>query len=116
MHSNRRDFLAHTLAVPALAALGAHRLAAAAPAVASLMGAAAANLLDRDPADALTGPVVRGDAATIARHLGALEANAETLAIYRAVSKAAIPLAKQAGTEARLLAEIEKLLGDPRTL
>ena len=29
MHSNRRDFLAHTLAVPALAALGAHRLAAA---------------------------------------------------------------------------------------
>ncbi|MDQ3170853.1 MAG: dipeptidase [Acidobacteriota bacterium] len=29
MQSNRRDFLAHTLAVPALAALGAHRLAAA---------------------------------------------------------------------------------------
>ena len=86
------------------------------PAVVSLMGAAASNLLERDPAEALTGPVVRGDAATIARHLDALTANPETLAIYRSVSKAAVPLAKEAGTDARLLEEIEKLLGEPRTL
>ena len=88
----------------------------AVPAVVSLMGAAVSNLLDRDPAEALTGPVVRGDAETIARHLAALDADTGTLAIYRAVSKAAIPLAQQAGTDARLLSEIEKLLGDPRTL
>lgn len=88
----------------------------AAPAVVALMGAAASNLLERDPAAALTGPVVRGDAATIGRHLDALANNPPTLAIYRSVSKAAIPLAKEAGTDARLLAEIEKLLGDPRTL
>lgn len=86
------------------------------PAVVSLMGAASSNLLERDPSAALTGPIVRGDAATIARHLDALESDPETLGLYRAISKAAVPLAKQAGTQDRLLAEIEALLGDPRTL
>ena len=85
------------------------------PAVVSLMGAAVSNLLERDPADALTGPVVRGDVATIGRHLDALASNPGTLAIYRSISTAAVPLAKQAGTDARLLAEIETLLGKSGT-
>lgn len=80
------------------------------PAIVSLMGAAASNLLEREPAAALTGPVVRGDSATIARHVEALATNPEALEMYRAVSKAAVSLAAQAGTDAAALEEIAALL------
>lgn len=80
------------------------------PAVVSLMGAAASNLLEREPSAALTGPVVRGDPATVARHLEALGGNPEALTMYRALSLAAVQLARQAGTDSGVLAEMTELL------
>ena len=49
------------------------------------------NLAERSPAEALTGPVARGDARTIARHERALEAleDPELLELYRALTRRA---------------------------
>ncbi len=58
---------------------------------------AASNLAARAPAEALTGPEVRGDVATIARHLAAFEASlgadARALATYRLLAREALSLA-----------------------
>ena len=51
------------------------------------------NLAARGPVDALTGPLSRGDAATIAAHLEALAADApEILPVYRALGLATLDL------------------------
>ena len=52
-------------------------------ALAPLMLGAAANLGERPLADALTGPVARGDVATVERHLAALDGDPELRALYR---------------------------------
>jgi predicted short-subunit dehydrogenase-like oxidoreductase (DUF2520 family) len=56
-------------------------------ALAPLLLGAATNIADRDLADALTGPVARGDIATVERHLAALDARTdddpELAALYR---------------------------------
>lgn len=79
-------------------------------AVHSLMEAAVSNIADTPPADALTGPVVRGDADTVHRHLQALRHNPDARALYRRLSFAALEIAKGRGTDPDRLSEIQKLL------
>ena len=61
------------------------------------------------PQAALTGPVVRGDVATIRRHLEALQSLApELLSLYIALTRASIPLAS--ALDGPKLRELESLL------
>ena len=76
-----------------------------------LMSATVANLQEGDPAGVLTGPVVRGDVDTVTRHLGALADDPFAIDAYIVLSRAALPLAEQAGTDPTLLREIDLLLG-----
>jgi len=62
-------------------------------------------------ASVLTGPVVRGDAETVRRHMRALAADAEVLAAYRALSLAALELAEESGTESSKLDDVRAALG-----
>jgi predicted short-subunit dehydrogenase-like oxidoreductase (DUF2520 family) len=55
------------------------------------------NLLRDGPSAALTGPVLRGDVATIARHLEALTIDDANL--YRALGRAALELAVKRGLD-----------------
>ena len=77
-----------------------------------LFASAVENLRGGAGASALTGPIVRGDADTIARHLNALRAHPDTLDAYRALSRAALRWVRDAGpaVDGRLN-EIERLLG-----
>lgn len=59
-------------------------------AVLSLMRAAVANLESREPARALTGPVARGDVATVRKHVEALVGERDALDVYVALSRAAL--------------------------
>jgi predicted short-subunit dehydrogenase-like oxidoreductase (DUF2520 family) len=60
--------------------------------------------------DALTGPLVRGDAATVARHLGALAAYPQVAALYRAAGRATLPLAQRRGVSPEALAALATAL------
>jgi predicted short-subunit dehydrogenase-like oxidoreductase (DUF2520 family) len=71
-----------------------------------------ANVRERGTAAALTGPIRRGDAGTIARHLDLLVGRPELLAVYRALGRHAIELARRAGTAEPALGEIARLLAD----
>ena len=53
------------------------------PALAPLLLGAASNVAERELAAALTGPIARGDAATIERQLAALDEDRELLELYR---------------------------------
>lgn len=53
------------------------------------------NMAAADPRSALTGPVARGDAATIVRHFGAL--TADDAKLYQSLGRAALELARKAG-------------------
>ena len=55
------------------------------------------NLLAADPRSALTGPVVRGDTATILRHLGAL--TVDDARLYQGLGRAALELARKRGMD-----------------
>jgi len=55
------------------------------------------NLSRAEPRDALTGPVARGDTATIVRHLESLAVDDATL--YRALGRAALELAQKRGMD-----------------
>jgi predicted short-subunit dehydrogenase-like oxidoreductase (DUF2520 family) len=79
-------------------------------AVRHLMVAAIANLSVNPPQSALVGPVSRGDAETIARHLGVLRADPDLLSVYVALSRAALPLAVEQGIDPGALARIRALL------
>ena len=61
---------------------------------------ALAALEQRDPADALTGPVARGDAATVAAHRNALDE--QTLRLYDELTRAMLVLRPSGGIEAVL--------------
>lgn len=64
-------------------------------AVQGLLGAAVANLVAvGDPAAALTGPVARGDVATVERHRKALATDADALALYEVLSREARALVR----------------------
>ena len=56
-----------------------------------------ANLARQAPAEALTGPVVRGDVDTIARHVASL--TEDDAALYRALGRAALELARKRGMD-----------------
>ena len=68
---------------------------AARGATASLLRAAAENLRDAAPRDALTGPVARGDVETVRAHLDALRDEPEVLALYEALTRAAERIVKE---------------------
>jgi predicted short-subunit dehydrogenase-like oxidoreductase (DUF2520 family) len=55
-----------------------------------------ANLKNLTPEEALTGPIARGDADTVCKHLQALPD--DTKALYRQLALATIPLAQRKGT------------------
>jgi predicted short-subunit dehydrogenase-like oxidoreductase (DUF2520 family) len=84
---------------------------AARGAVDALLRASVANLEGAEPAAVLTGPVVRGDVATVRAHLAALEADPLALEVYRVLSGAAVRLLDEAGmAEAARLTEIRDAL------
>lgn len=68
-----------------------------------------ANLAGRDPADALTGPVRRGDVGTVAAHLAVLEGDAR--AAYLVLAREALRLAEAAGLDAARVGAMRRLVG-----
>jgi len=84
--------------------------ASAYQAVDSLMSGAIANMRQAVPDDALTGPVIRGDAETVGKHLRALQGLEPAREIYRALSGAAVEIARRRGTDPRKLAAVGALL------
>jgi predicted short-subunit dehydrogenase-like oxidoreductase (DUF2520 family) len=77
-----------------------------------LFASAVENLRGGAGASALTGPIVRGDADTVERHLLALRAHPDTLDAYRALSRAALRWVREGGRgDDRRLDEIDRLLG-----
>jgi len=82
-------------------------------AMAPLVRATVENVLAIGPEAALTGPVARGDAATVARHLDALAAAVPGLAeLYRALALRTADLARRKGTDPDALARIERILSE----
>ena len=80
--------------------------ASAYQAVDSLMSGALANMRQSVPDDALTGPIIRGDAETVARHLRALQGHPAALEVYRALSAAAVEIAARRGVDPKKLAAV----------
>jgi predicted short-subunit dehydrogenase-like oxidoreductase (DUF2520 family) len=66
------------------------------------------NLSRHEPREALTGPVVRGDTATIARHLESLAIDDAKL--YRALGRAALELAQKQGMDERTAEKVAAAL------
>jgi predicted short-subunit dehydrogenase-like oxidoreductase (DUF2520 family) len=73
-----------------------------------LLSGAAANLTSLGPAAALTGAVRRADVETIRAHLNAL--GPEDRELYRAVGRAALMLAQEAGLDAAAVARVRVVL------
>lgn len=73
-----------------------------------LIEGARANLARLGLPRALTGPVARGDADVVRRHLDALDAS--TRALYSAQAREALRLARSAGLDSRRADEIERWL------
>ena len=99
-------------AIDVLVALGLHRNAAR-RALAGLLASVAANLAHLDAREALTGPVARGDAATIAAHRVALHAvSPEAHAVYDAIAPAVLRVAVSAGLDAQKAAAVRDALNE----
>jgi predicted short-subunit dehydrogenase-like oxidoreductase (DUF2520 family) len=81
-------------------------------AVRHLLRSAAANLLERDAAGALTGPVARGDDETVGKHLRAISGDSEALAAYVALSRATVRVAGASGTDREALQRILDLIDE----
>jgi predicted short-subunit dehydrogenase-like oxidoreductase (DUF2520 family) len=81
---------------------------AARPALVALSRGALESMTAYDFARALTGPVARGDAATVARHLQALGADPDSHALYRALGRELMRLPLDLTPQVR--AELEALL------
>jgi predicted short-subunit dehydrogenase-like oxidoreductase (DUF2520 family) len=77
-----------------------------------LMSAAVSNLETGRPHDVLTGPIARGDVASVRGHLAALSQDAPALAAYVTLSRAALTLARERGTPLDRLAEISTALDE----
>ncbi|MEX2238851.1 MAG: Rossmann-like and DUF2520 domain-containing protein [Dehalococcoidia bacterium] len=77
-----------------------------------LLEAVAGNLATSDPASALTGPVARGDVATVAAHLDALTERApELVGLYRELGLKTVSLAlEQGGIDDEAASELRQLL------
>jgi predicted short-subunit dehydrogenase-like oxidoreductase (DUF2520 family) len=81
---------------------------AARKALAPLTAASVENEAAHGPAAALTGPIVRGDAATVRRHLAALDP--ATRALYAALGRATLVLARSAGLSAADASRMRRVL------
>lgn len=81
-------------------------------ALAALAAGAVENVAARGPAAALTGPVLRGDAETVALHLARL--SADERALYCLLGREALRLARAAGLDAAAADRIGILLGEGR--
>jgi predicted short-subunit dehydrogenase-like oxidoreductase (DUF2520 family) len=67
--------------------------------------------LSLGPVAALTGPIRRGDAATVRRHLAALDPGQRV--VYRALGRIALRLAREAGLAEPLADAVERSLSNP---
>jgi predicted short-subunit dehydrogenase-like oxidoreductase (DUF2520 family) len=86
---------------------------AAIAALVPLAQGALANVAERGLAQGLTGPIRRGDASTVARHLAALDHDASLQELYRVLGRRALGLARLAGIASpEHLATITRLLAD----
>lgn len=85
--------------------------------LAPLLASMAANLVSKSPADALTGPLARGDLATIKKHVISMKSKKmePAAAIYAALGLRALELAPKAKPESGNLAKIAKLLAQLST-
>jgi predicted short-subunit dehydrogenase-like oxidoreductase (DUF2520 family) len=88
--------------------------ASAYQAVESLMSGALANMKHALPDDALTGPVVRGDADTVGKHLRAVKGHGAASEVYRALSAAAVEIAQRRGVDAKKLLAVGGVLRSTR--
>jgi predicted short-subunit dehydrogenase-like oxidoreductase (DUF2520 family) len=89
---------------------------AALQALVPLAAGAVANVGAKGLADGLTGPIRRGDAGTVARHLEALNADPALRELYQVLGRRALGLARVAGAaDPEDLAAITALLGEPAT-
>lgn len=84
--------------------------ASAYQAVESLMSGALANMKQTLPDDALTGPIMRGDAETVGKHLRAVQGHGTASEVYRALSAAAIEIARGRGIDDKKLLAVGGLL------
>ena len=80
------------------------------PAIRHLLLAAVSNLRTGSPAERLTGPIARGDHETVRRHVDALAGERELRDAYVALSRIAVRLAREGGTDDARLAKIETLM------
>lgn len=78
----------------------------------SLLLAAADNLRVRQAAEVITGPIARGDEATVKAHLEAVAPHSDLDRVYRTLSRQALALARERGVPDEKLANIARLLGD----
>ena len=63
-----------------------------------------------EPDDALTGPIMRGDAETVGKHLRVVQGHGVASEVYRALSAAAIEIARRRGVDAKKLLAVSGLL------
>jgi predicted short-subunit dehydrogenase-like oxidoreductase (DUF2520 family) len=96
-------------AVELMATAGIEREAAL-TAVVPLAQGALANVSAHGLAGGLTGPIRRGDAGTVERHLAAVADAPAIAALYRQLALRAVALAENAGTPAPALAAIRALI------
>lgn len=75
-----------------------------------LLGGVTANLAEVGPVDALTGPIMRGDVETVAAHLAVLAE--EERALYRALGRFSLELARMKGLDEVLITELASVLGE----
>ncbi len=84
-------------------------------ALAPIIRATTENILRSGPEQALTGPIRRGDAGTILRHLAALKDSLpETRELYNAAGLRTIALAQRAGLPTESASEVVKAFGAPK--
>jgi len=88
---------------------------AARGALGTLLVSAAQNASVMGPSAALTGPVARGDVDTVRAHLDALADVPEILELYRRLSREALLLAAEAGSDAARLEEVRRALDERPT-
>jgi predicted short-subunit dehydrogenase-like oxidoreductase (DUF2520 family) len=80
-------------------------------ALATLSRGTVENIAAHDLAQALTGPIARGDAATVAGHLAALQNDLRSLTLYRALARELLALPLQIAPDLR--AAVLHALDDP---
>jgi len=80
---------------------------------APLMESTLAHVRDRGPTRALTGPVLRGDLATVVGHLEILADHPEDLASYRRLSLQLVDIARERGLPDPRASAIEEALANP---